>query len=78
MGFLGIPGAAFSLKRAVGISKVKQKIAKATGIPTTKHGRTLKTGKAASDMITGKGGRGKAAKTMATMTVVNGLLGAFK
>lgn len=32
----------FSFKRAVGISSVKTKIAKATGIPTTKHGRKRK------------------------------------
>lgn len=32
----------FSWKRALGISKMKSKIAKATGIPTTKQGRRLK------------------------------------
>jgi len=77
MGFLGIPGASFSLKRAVGISKVKQKIARATGIPTTRHGRTLKMGRATSDMFSGKN-RGQAAKTMVKMTVVNSLLGSRK
>ena len=35
-----IPG--FSWKRAVGISSAKQKVAKATGIPTTKAGRKRK------------------------------------
>ena len=30
-----IPGVTFSLKRAIGVTKVKQKIAKATGIPLT-------------------------------------------
>ena len=35
-----IPG--FSWKRAVGISGAKRKIAKATGIPTTKAGRKRK------------------------------------
>lgn len=34
-----IPGLSFSLKRALGITQTKQKIAKATGIPTSK-GRT--------------------------------------
>ena len=29
----------FSWKRALGVSKTKSKIAKATGIPTTKQGR---------------------------------------
>lgn len=32
----------FSWKRALGISKAKSKIAKATGIPTTKQGRKRK------------------------------------
>ena len=32
----------FSLKRACGITNVKRKIAKATGIPTTKTGRKNK------------------------------------
>ena len=31
-------GFSFSLKRAVGISAAKGKVAKATGIPTTKQG----------------------------------------
>lgn len=35
-----IPG--FSAKRALGITSAKQKIAKATGIPTTKAGRKRK------------------------------------
>lgn len=33
-----IPGVTFSWKRALGITKVKQKIAKETGIPLTKQG----------------------------------------
>ena len=40
-----IPGLSFSWKRALGISSAKQKIAKATGIPTTKQGRRNKFGK---------------------------------
>ena len=39
-----IPGLTFSLKRALGISKVKQQIAKTTGIPTTKQGLERKVG----------------------------------
>ena len=39
-----IPGLSFSLKRAIGISGVKQKIAKATGIPTTRQGMERKIG----------------------------------
>ena len=41
----GIPGLSFSWKRAIGVTKVKRKIAKATGIPTTKSGRQAKVGK---------------------------------
>lgn len=40
-----IPGLSFSWKRALGVTKVKRKIAKATGIPTTKSGRRNKLGK---------------------------------
>lgn len=40
-----IPGLSFSPKRALGISNAKRKIAKATGIPTTKQGRQAKLGK---------------------------------
>ena len=40
-----IPGLSFSLKRALGISQVKQKIAKETGIPTSKAGLERKIGK---------------------------------
>ena len=40
-----IPGLSFSWKRALGITKAKRKIAKMTGIPTTKQGRRNKVGK---------------------------------
>lgn len=40
-----IPGLSFSLKRAVGITAVKQKIALKTGIPTTKQGLERKVGR---------------------------------
>lgn len=39
-----IPGLSFSLKRAVGITAVKQKISRKTGIPTTKQGLERKVG----------------------------------
>ena len=39
-----IPGVIFSLKRALGITKMKQKIAKATGVPLTKQGMERKIG----------------------------------
>lgn len=40
-----IPGLSFSWKRALGITAAKRKIAKATGIPTTKSGRRQKLGR---------------------------------
>ena len=40
-----IPGVSFSLNRALGVTSAKRKIAKATGIPTTKSGRRAKAGK---------------------------------
>ena len=38
-------GLSFSWKRAVGITSVKQKFARKTGIPTTKSGLERKVGK---------------------------------
>ena len=49
-----IPGLSFSLKRAVGVSAVKQKIAKKTGIPTTKQGLERKIGGAILKGVFGK------------------------
>ena len=40
-----IPGLSFSWKRALGVTSAKQKVARATGIPTTKSGRQKKVGK---------------------------------
>ena len=37
-----IPGLTFSWKRALGITALKQRIARKTGIPTTKQGRQRK------------------------------------
>lgn len=39
------PGLTFSPNKALGITKLRRKIAKATGIPTTKAGRQRKLGK---------------------------------
>jgi len=44
-GSLKIPGLSFSWKRALGITSAKRKVAKITGIPTTKSGRQRKLGK---------------------------------
>ena len=49
-----IPGVTFSLKRALGVTKVKQKIAKATGIPLTRQGLEHKIGGAVLKVVTGK------------------------
>ena len=38
----GIRGVSFSAKRAFGVTKAKRRIAKVTGIPTTKQGRRNK------------------------------------
>lgn len=40
----GIPGLSFSWKRALGITQAKQKIARTTGIPTSKAGVERKLG----------------------------------
>lgn len=46
-----IPGVSFSLKRALGVTKVKTKIAKATGIPATKQGIERKIGSTILNLI---------------------------
>ena len=40
-----IPGVSFSLKRALGITQAKQKIARETGVPMSKAGMERKIGK---------------------------------
>lgn len=47
-------GLTFSLKRAVGISGLKSKVAQKTGIPTTKQGVERKVGQAVLTALTGK------------------------
>ena len=49
-----IPGLSFSLKRAVGITAVKQKIARKTGIPTTRQGLERKVGRIVLNVLFGK------------------------
>lgn len=49
-----IPGLSFSLKRAVGITSAKQKVARATGIPTTKQGLERKIGGAILNAVIGR------------------------
>lgn len=47
-------GLSFSLKRAVGISGLKSKVAHKLGVPTTKQGLERKVGQAVVSTITGK------------------------
>lgn len=54
-----IPGLSFSWKRAVGITSAKQKLARATGIPTTKSGLERKIGSMVLGAVTGKKKRRK-------------------
>ena len=49
-----IPGFSFSLKRALGVTAVKQKIARKTGIPLTKQGVERKIGGAIVKALRGK------------------------
>lgn len=46
-------GFSFSWKRLIGITQAKQKIARGTGIPTTKSGMERKIGAAIVKMIFG-------------------------
>lgn len=50
----GIPGLSFSWKRALGITQAKQKIARQTGIPTSKVGMEQKTGNLILNALFGK------------------------
>ena len=47
-----IPGLSFSWKRALGITKMKQRIARTTGIPTSKAGMERKIGNSAVKLLT--------------------------
>ena len=49
-----IPGLSFSLKMAIGVTAIKQKVSKATGIPLTKQGLERKVGGAILKSLTGK------------------------
>ncbi|MDE6341261.1 MAG: hypothetical protein K2K93_02995 [Muribaculaceae bacterium] len=49
-----IPGLSFSLKRALGVTQAKQKIARQTGIPMSKAGLERKIGKIIVKSIFGK------------------------
>lgn len=47
----GIPGLSFSWRRATGVSSMKRKVAKYTGIPTTRSGRRAKAGRMMGCML---------------------------
>lgn len=49
-----IPGLTFSMKRALGITQMKQQIARKIGIPMSKQGIERKIGKAIIDTISSK------------------------
>ncbi|MBP3631345.1 MAG: hypothetical protein J6J23_07715 [Clostridia bacterium] len=49
-----LPGLSFSLKRAVGVSGLKTKVAHKVGIPTTKQGIERKIGGAILKKLTTK------------------------
>ena len=49
-----IPGLSFSWKRALGISKMKQRVARSTGIPTSKAGLERKIGHMIIKTLAGK------------------------
>ena len=50
----GIPGLSFSWKRALGITQAKQKLARQTGIPTSKAGIERKMGSLIWNVFFGK------------------------
>lgn len=52
--YMKIPGVSFSLKRALGITKLKRRFTKETGIPTTKSGVEQKVGRAVISILLGK------------------------
>jgi hypothetical protein len=47
-----LPGVSFSWRRALGITGVKQKISRATGVPMTKNGLERKIGSTIIKMLT--------------------------
>lgn len=49
-----MPGLSFSLKRALGITAVKQKVSRKTGVPLTKQGLERKIGGEILKAVIGK------------------------
>lgn len=50
----GIPGLTFSWKRAIGLTQARQKLARKTGIPTSRTGVERKIGNIIISAIFGK------------------------
>ena len=50
----GIPGLSFSWKRALGLTQARQRVARRTGIPTTKAGIERKIGSSILKTLFGK------------------------
>ncbi|MDW7658024.1 MAG: hypothetical protein SCM11_12715 [Bacillota bacterium] len=46
-----IPGLSFSMNRAFGVTAAKRRIAKSTGIPTSKQGRRAKVARVSGCLI---------------------------
>lgn len=59
---MGKLGFSFSWKRLLGITSTKQKIARKTGVPTTKTGLYRKIGKFIVDFLAGIFGAGSSKK----------------
>ena len=51
MSKIKIPGVSFSWKRALGLTKLKQKISRQTGVPMSKNGVERKIGKTILDIL---------------------------
>jgi hypothetical protein len=54
----------FSWKRLLGITEARQKIARATGIPTTRAGRRRKAGNLLLSLLFGAPKRGRRKKSL--------------
>lgn len=54
MALFKIPGVTFSWQRAIGLTKIKQQIARKSGIPTSRQGVERKLGSCIIKMLLGK------------------------
>ena len=49
-----IPGLSFSWKRALGVSQMKQRVSRRTGVPMSKNGLERKIGRSILNFLFGK------------------------